>query len=350
MRTLKTFSYKDVKMIQSISNIFTGRLLGMFLLFTLCGNLPAITVKLGSPFPEGSAWDSSLKRMAASWAEITDGEVRIKIYPGGIAGGEADLIRKMRFGQLDAGVLTSFAMRTIVPETFVLSLPGILNSEAELDYVIEEFLPSFNDDYINEGFRVLAWSKSGWAYFFSKNAVTTPDEMRLEKLAISGSDSEIAENFKALGFNVVPVNINELMVSLQSGMVNALYTAPMAAVAYQWFTLAPHMMNLPMAPVLGGLVISERTWKRIPAKFHEDLKEAIEVVAQDFYRESERLNAEALRVMARYGLIKKELNEEEKADWYEVMREGHKLVVGEDKWIDNDTYEEFISVLEVFNK
>ena len=334
-------------MIRTISNTFAGRigLLGTFLLFTFCGSLPAITVKLGSPFPEGSEWDSSLRRMAASWARITDGEVKMRIYPGGIAGGESDMIRKMRFGQLDASVLTSFGMRRILPKTFVLSLPGMLNSEAELDYVIDEFLPVFDDEFINEGFRVLAWSKSGWAYFFSKNALTTPDEIRMEKLAISKADNEVATIFKTFGFNVVPVDFSELMMSLQSGIVNVFYTAPMAAVAYQWFVLAPHMINLPVAPVLGGLVISERTWKRIPAKFREDLKEATEIVAQDFYLESEHLNAEAIRVMAKHGFIKKELNEEEKAIWYEFMREGHKLVVGENKWIDNNTYEEFVFVL-----
>jgi len=336
-------------MIRSISNIFASRvkLLGVFLFSALlCVNLPAITVKLGSPFPEGSEWDLSLRRMAESWAQITDGEVKMRIYPGGIAGDQADMIRKMRLGQLDAGVLTTFGMRAIVPGTFVLSLPGMLNSEAELDYVIDKFLPGFDNDFVDEGFRVLAWSKSGWAYFFSKEAITTPDEMKSARLAIVKSDSEAAANFKILGFNVVPVDFNELVVSLQSGMVSAFYTSPMAAVAYQWFVLAPNMMHLPLAPVLGGLVISERTWKRIPAKFHKMLKRAIEVVAQDFYLESEHLNAEAMRVMAKYGLMKRELSGEEKEDWYEFLRKGHDLVVGEGKWIDGDAYEELISELE----
>ena len=333
-------------MMKTINSIGRVGLLGTFLLIIFCGSLPAITVKLGSPFPEGSAWDSSLKRVAASWARITDGEVKMRVSPGGIAGDQADMIRKMRFGQLDASVLTSFGMRIIVPETFVLSLPGMLNSEAELDYAIDEFLPTFNDDFIDKGFRVLAWSKSGWAYFFSKNAITTPDEIKSGKLAIPKTDNEVATIFKSIGLNVVPMDFNELMMSLQSGMVNVFYTAPMAAVAYQWFALAPYMMNFPIAPVLGGIVISERTWKRIPAKFHEDLRKAIEIVAQDFYLESEQLNAEAIRVMSKHGFIRQELNEEEKADWYEFIKEGHKLVVGENKWIDNDTYERFVFVLE----
>ncbi len=321
-------------------------LLILVIAFTAITSLSALTVKLGSPFPEGSSWDSSLKRMAAEWSEITNGQVRMRIYPGGVAGDQADMIRKMRIGQLDAAVLTSFGLKSIVPETFVLSLPGLLKSEAELDYVIEEFVPGFDDDFINEGFRILAWSKSGWAYFFSKKPASTPIVFMREKLAVSSADEEAAVNFKALGFNVVPTPLNELMVSLQSGMVSSYYAPPMASAAYQWFALAPYMIDFPLGPVLGGFVVSERTWNRIPERYHADLKEAIETVAKDFYVESDRLNAEAMNVMKRHGLQVETLNQRELELWYEVMTSGHKLLVGDGKWIDDELYQRLNYVLE----
>ena len=313
-----------------------------FLVFT---PLSALTVKLGSAFPEGSSWDSSLKRMAAEWSEITGGRVKMRIYPGGVVGDQADMIRKMRIGQLDAGILTAFGLQSIVPDTFVLSLPGLLKSEAELDYVIEEFLPGFDDDFVTEGFRILGWSKSGWAYFFAKRSARTPQMLMNEKLSVSNADEEAAVNFKALGFNVVPTSLNELMVALQSGMVSAFYAPPMGAAAYQWFALAPYLIDFPIAPVLGGFVISERTWKRIPERYHADLKAAVETVAQDFYAESERLNTEALNVMNRHGLKVVELTPGELEQWYTLMTSGYNLVVGEGKWIDEDLYDNLVSAL-----
>jgi len=314
--------------------------------FAVFTPLSALTVKLGSPFPEGSSWDSSLKRMAAQWSEITNGQVRMRIYPGGVAGDQADMIRKMRIGQLDAAVLTPFGLQSIVPNTFVLSLPGLMKSEAELDYVIEEFVPEFDDDFVREGFRILAWSKSGWAYFFAKNPARTPRLLMNEKLSVSNADEEAAVNFKSLGFNVVPTSLNELMVALQSGMVTAFYGPPMAAAAYQWFALAPYMINFPLGPVLGGFVVSERTWNRIPERYHADLKAAIEEVAADFYTESERLNTEAMNVMKRHGLKEEELTQDELDQWYDLMTSGHQLVVGKGKWIDEDLYNNLISALE----
>ncbi|MCK5735462.1 MAG: TRAP transporter substrate-binding protein DctP [Spirochaetaceae bacterium] len=318
----------------------------LVLAFVVFTPLSALTVKLGSPFPEGSSWDSSLKRMAAEWSEISGGQVRMRIYPGGVAGDQADMIRKMRIGQLDAAVLTPFGLQSIVPNTFVLSLPGLFKSNAELDYVIEEFVPGFDDDFVAEGFRILAWSKSGWAYFFSKTPARTPRLLMNEKLSVSNADEEAAVNFKALGFNVVPTALNELMVALQSGMVSSFYAPPMAAAAYQWFALAPYMIDFPLGPVLGGFVISERTWQRIPERYHVEFKAAIETVAADFYSESERLNTQAMNVMNRHGLKVEELGSAEMDQWYEVMTSGHKLVVGDGKWIDEGLYQSLISSLE----
>jgi len=330
----------------TVKNLLKKTLLSVVLTLIAFTPVSALTVKLGSPFPEGSSWDNSLKQMAAEWAEITGGRVRMRIYPGGVAGDQADMIRKMRIGQLDAAVLTAFGLQSIVPNTFVLSLPGLMQSETELDYVIEEFVPEFDDDFVREGFRVLGWSKSGWAYFFAKNPARTPNLFMKEKLSVSNADEEAAVNFKALGFNVVPTSMNELMVALQSGMVSAFYGPPMAAAAYQWFALAPYMIDFPLGPVLGGFVISERTWNRIPENYHAELKAAIAEVAADFYEESERLNTEAMDVMDRHGLKVEELNSDEMQQWYDILTSGHRLVVGDGKWIDEELYQNLVSSLE----
>ena len=304
-----------------------------------------LTVKLGSPFPEGTPWNTSLKRVASRWRDISGGQVRLRVYPGGVAGDEGDMVRKMRFGQLDAAVLTTFGMKLIVPNAFVMALPGMLQTEAELDYVLREFAPRFDADFVDAGFRALAWSRSGWAYFFSKNSARTPDAMRKERLAVGNTDEELVSNFKALRFNVVPMSINEVMVGLQSGMISAIYAPPMASAAYQWFSQVPYMLDFHLAPVLGGIVISERTWQRIPERFRRELQEAMRAAARDFFVESERINDDAMVMMKKNGLNVLELTEEETGEWFRVIRDGHSLVVGEGKWIDESVYTDLVSML-----
>ena len=46
----------------------------------------AVTVKLASLAPDGSVWDLAIEEMGAEWADTTDGRVRLRVYPGGVAG------------------------------------------------------------------------------------------------------------------------------------------------------------------------------------------------------------------------------------------------------------------------
>lgn len=317
---------------------------GVFVLLLILAVAPVfgLTVKLGSPFPEGTPWDTTLKKMAAEWAEISNGRVRMRIYPGGVAGNEGDMIRKMRIGQLDMAVLSPFGNKLLVPESFLFSLPGLIRDERELDYVIDTVLPRYADRFREEGFEVLTWSKTGWVYFFTKRPIEVPDDLRRMKMSVNSTDEEVAANFKALRFNVVPLSMAELMVSLQSGLADAYYAPPMVSAAFQWFALAPKMLDFRVSPVLGNIVISDRTWRRIPANYREDLRAAIEKVSLDFFLEAEKLNQKAMEVMLDNGLDVNQIDEDSQDEWRTMFEEGHRLVVGDGKWISTREYEGLI--------
>ena len=177
-----------------------------------------------------------------------------------------------------------------------------------------------------------------------------PDDLRKETLAVASSESEMSSAFKSLGFNVVPVSINETMVALQSGLANSFTAPPVAAGAFQWFALAPYMTEYRLAPVIGGLVLSERAWSRIPEEFHDDLKASMVRVARKFYTESIRLNELALRVMLENGLQQVVLDEKGLDAWESVMMGGHELLVGEGKAIPHEVYDDLLSKLDEIRK
>ena len=318
------------------------------LVFLIMGSILSIsaqTIKLASPLPEGSEWDNTLKAMGAEWKRITNGRVKMRIYPGSIAGDEENVIRKMRIGQLDAGVFTNFGLKNIVPSTFIVTLPGYIRNEKELDHVISKLPGIFDEAFQKEGFRVLEWSKGGWAYFFTNRKITRPEELQRINLSINSSEADIAINFKALGFRVVPNNFSEIIMSLQSGMVDAFYAPPMFAAAFQWFALAPYMIDFVISPALGGLVISEKTWKKIPKRYHEELKASTRKLTQSFYKQSVKMNEESIRIMKENGLTTVTLTPEERNAWVSILKEGWKLFLGDDKAISMDIYRKISDIL-----
>ena len=325
-----------------------ARLFFLALLLSPSVSLWCITIKLGSPLPEGTEWDLVLRRMADDWRDITEGRVRVKIYPGSIAGGEGDMIRKMRFGQLDAGMFTAFGLKSMVPETFVITLPGLIRGDSELDYILDNWVGRFDERFREEGFEIAAWSKTGWAYVFGEGPLTLPADLMGHKLAVDNTETDMAAAFKALGFQVAPVSISEIMVSLQSGLVNAFYAPPAAAAAFQWFALAPYMTEYRLAPVISGLVLSRRSWLGIPSEYHPRLKESMAEAARSFYAESVRINEKALELMDENGLKRVALSPDEEGRWMSVMRGGHELMVGEGRAVPGALYDALQSELEAF--
>lgn len=297
------------------------RILSALLVVAVCAApLVAQEVKLASVAPEASPWGSALNRMAAEWSRISGGRVRVRVYHNAIAGTEADVIRKMRIGQLQAAVLTSAGMKLVVPEVFSVSVPFMIGSEEELEYVMERIEPELNELFEENRLHVLAWSRAGWVHFFSKQSVTYPDDLKRQRLAADPNDQELQQAFRIMGYRPIPMPQPELLTSLNSGMVDAFYTSPLVAAGFQWFGLAPYMLDLKVAPFLGAIVITDAAWRRIPAAIKDDLLRSAHLVAAQIEREVQELEAQALETMQRFGLTVQHVTPEIAAVWQEDVQ------------------------------
>src|SRR6056297_3770779 len=177
-----------------------------------------IVIKLGSAAPDNSIWADSLKKMANEWSEISNGQVEVKIYFAGFKD-EADLIRKMKFNQLQAGIVTGFGLQVLYPNVLALSVPFLIQSEDEFEYVLDEIGPVMAEEIEKKGFKLLTWAKAGWVYFYTKKPMISPSDMRQMKIASTGSEGgDLMNALKNLGFHPVKVRSEEVLPALASGM------------------------------------------------------------------------------------------------------------------------------------
>jgi TRAP-type C4-dicarboxylate transport system substrate-binding protein len=308
----------------------------------------ALTIKLGSLAPSGSPWDTGLRQIAAAWKNISDGKVRLKIYPGGIAGDEEDMVRKMRIGQLNAAGMTGVGMTRIFSGVFAIQLPLLVRTDEELYYVLEKMKPAFEEELEKKGFKVLIWSKVGWVHFFSKKPVVHPDDLRKQKQFVWAGDADGVQAWKDAGFHPVPLQVTDMMSALQSGMVEAFTVTPLSAASYQWFALAKNMCGMKWAPLIGGIVITKRTWNRIPKELRPKLLETAEKLGKGMQKEIDEADAGALEIMKQHGLVVHEVSPEIVEKWKAATREGFDKLVG--KSFDKESFEQVKRHLEEFRK
>src|ERR1700742_410383 len=82
-----------------------------------------VLIKLGTIAPKDSRYDQMLEEMGQKWSEASGGQVKLRIYAGGVAGGESDMVRKIGVGQLQAAAITTVGMHDISNEPQALNIP-----------------------------------------------------------------------------------------------------------------------------------------------------------------------------------------------------------------------------------
>jgi TRAP-type transport system periplasmic protein len=262
-----------------------------------------VVVKMATLVPEGSSWQLILKEMADKWKTASGGRVIVRLYAGGVAGDDADVVRKIRLGALNAGVLTEVGLEEIDRSVLALSVPMAYSSYEEEDYVLEKMRPTLEARLEAKGFVPLAWLDGGWSHIFAQKPVSTPDELKPLKLFTPSGDPQAVEIYKAAGFNPVPLPTTELSTALQTGLVNALQVPPQVAVLTQYYSHAKYMTDLPWLLLLGATVIDKGTWEKIPADVRPALLEAAREAGRRLRAEVRNGGDRDVEAMKKRGLV-----------------------------------------------
>ena len=196
-------------------------------------------VKLGTIAPKNSVYHEVLMRMRQSWRDISGGAVDLTVYPGGVAGDEVTMLRKMRAGQMQAALISGSGMSFLDEGIRALQFPLMFESIEEFDFVRAKMAPVLERRLKEKGFTVLAWGDAGWAYFFAVREFRTPAELRQMKLYTSKGDDDMLRLFSEFGFRAVPLDLTELQANLETGLVEVFAVPPLVAAGYQWFALRP---------------------------------------------------------------------------------------------------------------
>jgi len=261
-----------------------------------------ITIKMATLVPDGSSWHLILKETAEQWKTLSGGQVTVRLFAGGVAGDDPDVVRKMRLGTLNAGVLTAVGVAEIDKSVYALGVPMMYASYDELYAVLEKLRPRLETSLEAKGFVVLNWADGGWVHFFTKRPAPTPDDLKPLKLFAWQGDAESVEVWKSVGFQPRPLPATEIMTQLQTGGIEALGAPPQVAVISQYFQHAPNMTLLPWQLLLGATVIRKVDWEKIPADVRPKLLEAAREAGRRLRAEIRGSETRDIEAMKKRGL------------------------------------------------
>lgn len=222
------------------------------------------TIKFATLAPEGTTWMNIMREYDAAIRKESGGQLGFKIFAGGVQGDEKDVLRKIRLGQLHSAGITGVGIGEIAPKARILDSPFLFKSYEEVDHIYSMFDKEFTSSFEEGGYVLLGWAEVGFVYVFTNVPINKKEDMKNVKMWAWEGDPIAETAFKTLGLNPIPLSVTDVLTSLQTKLIDGVYTSPLAALGLQWWTRVKYVFMLPLADAAGAVVISKKMFDQLP--------------------------------------------------------------------------------------
>lgn len=193
---------------------------------------------------------------------------------------------------------------------------------------------------------MLFWGDAGWVRWFTKRPLLRPGELRQRKIFAVAGDTEGLEIVREY-YDPVPLEPDKIFTALTTGMIEGVALPAFLANFTQVATVARHMLDLKYVPVTGAMIVSRRSWERLPA----DLQATLRTIAEDTgaaVRQTSRAEDDAAiqAMQEKQGLQVTVPDAAAVAEWERVMSEAYPRIRG--KIVPAPLFDEVQSLLTAF--
>jgi TRAP-type C4-dicarboxylate transport system substrate-binding protein len=252
-------------------------------------------LRIATVAPSGSSFHKRLQALGAEWSRGPGG-VGMNIYPG-TQGGELQIVRRMRVGQIQGAALTSVGLGQIDRAVTALQfMPLMFKDWQDVDRVRERLRPELERRLQAAGYVVMFWADAGWVRYFSKTPIRGVKDLRSMRVYASSGDPDSVEMMKDY-YTPVVLEPDQILLGLRNGMIDALPVPAFLANFNQVATYAPYMLDLNWAPITGALVVSDRSWSQLDSATQAWLRETANRAGTEMRRAARAEDEAAVQAM-----------------------------------------------------
>jgi TRAP-type C4-dicarboxylate transport system substrate-binding protein len=305
-----------------IPRSLTRLLLGLVLAATVSA-ANAADIKIATVAPDGSRW---LQQMRAGAQEVntrTAGRVAIKFYPGGVMGNDAQVLRKIRIGQLQGGAFTAGGLAERYGGLNLYGIPLLFRSLEEIDAVRAQFDPEIAAGLEGAGFVTFGFIEGGFANLLSNEPISSVEDMRRKKVWVPEGDAISFLAMETMGLSPAVLPVTDVLTGLQTGLIEIAFASPVAALVLQWHTKVKYLTDLPISYSMGIFAIEKGAFEDLSAEDRQVVREVMGRYIQGLDREARDDNRKAAEVLARSGLQTVSVNDADVDGWRTTMESIH---------------------------
>lgn len=263
-----------------------------------------IEMKIATVAPGGTPWEEQLRGFKEYVEKNTNGRVKVKMFMGGSLGGEKALVRRTQQGSIQVFGGSTAALGSVVPELNVIEAPFLFDSYAAADRALDRdaVKAEVRRSLERRGYVFGFWAENGFRSWFTRERpIRAPSDMAGLRMRSQEASVHLS-TYRAFGASPVPIDVTNVLTSLQTGVVDGFDNTPIFAFATSWYQAAQHLFLSKHSYQPGIIAYSKSWYDGLPA----DVQQVLSSVPQsdvDAGRQGvRRLDAPLLKNLGRHGI------------------------------------------------
>ena len=286
--------------------LYLSLLLGIAFMLTSASCTPAsehIELRLAHVLDSTHPVHLGMAFMGQRLEELSDGSMRVTIYPSGQLGNERESVELLQLGTLDIAKTSSSVIENFVPAMGVYSLPYLFEDQ---DHLWRTLGGDVGKDILLQGepFRIrgLCYYDAGFrSFYIHDRKVETPDDLQGLKIRVMRSNLSI-QTINMLGANATPMAYGELYTALQQGVVDGAENNPPNFYGSKHFEQARYYTLDEHAAPPDVLLIGTHTWNKLSDQQKGWLNQAVEESVTYQRQQWEEATEKALQAVQEAGV------------------------------------------------
>ena len=291
-----------------------------FALLIAATNAQAVTLKMATLVPDGTAWMNEFKAAATEVKEKTAGRVKLKFFPGGVMGSDKSVLRKMRVGQLHGGAMSAGALANFYNGTQVYGLPFLFNSYEEVSHVRKFLDADIEAGLAKKGMVLLGISEGGFAYLMADKPLRNSEDLKTQKVWIPEGDVISQSIFEKAGVTPVSLPVSDVYTGLQTGLINTVGVNPTGAIALQWHTKVKQVTDEPLLFLMGTMVVSKKAFKKVNAADQKVVKGAVSAAFARLDAINRKDDQKARAALKSTGIEFVQMSDADRSKWQSIAK------------------------------
>ncbi|AIJ07666.1 MULTISPECIES: TRAP transporter substrate-binding protein [Edwardsiella] len=222
-----------------------------------------VTLKLAHNLERSHVVHQAFEQMAKEVQQLSNGNMRIRIYPSSQMGSARETLELLQNGALDMTKGSGSDLESFDNVYAIYNMPYLFKDQQHFNNVVygpvgKEIMDSTKD----KGFFAMSAYVAGTRSFYAKKPITSPADLKGMKIRVQASPTTI-KMVELMGGSPTPISFGEVYTAMQQGVVDGAENNIPSWVQTRHIEIANVLSEDEHASIPDYLVIATKTWEKL---------------------------------------------------------------------------------------